>query len=379
MRTILIAHFNPRAVSGAEKAIVDMVAASQTGWKYVMMTPGRGKLYEHYASLGLDTWPRLIQTRRRKFPGLHTLQSVWLARELRKRSVDAVICNTFAAASRVGFACRLARIPYAIYVREFIRPIRLHRRILNGATQVFAVSGDLATHISGMMAHGRPQVCHDYVNIAPLQQRARRHRESGTRLVPFPRTQRVVGIVGRITKYKQQDLLLRAIPGLLARHPDLGFVVVGTAQESEAWYEESLRRIVVDLGIVERVAFMGDRHDAVEIMTELAALCVTSDREPFPRVVLEAQAVGCPVVAANTGGCPEMIEHGITGLLFPPTGADAPARLAESVARVLDNPGFAHDLTREALTQLEARLGSDAPVRRFEALIDSLCESRRAG
>ncbi len=376
MRTILIAHFNPRAVSGAEKAIVDMVQASRTGWRFVMMTPGRGQLYDYYASLGLDTWPQLIHTRRRKYPGLHTLQSLWLARQLRERKVDAIICNTFAAASRVGLGCRLAGIPYAVYVREFIRPIRLHRRILHKATQVWAVSADVATYLSSMMAQDRLQVCHDYVNVAPLRERVHRHRASGERRLPFPAEHRVVGIVGRITTYKQQDLFLRAIPGVLTRHPDVRFVVVGSAQESEGGYERSLRDLAADLHIADKVAFMGNRPDAVEIMSELAAVCVTSDREPFPRVVLEAQAVGCPVVAANTGGCPEMIEHGVTGILFPPTGSDAPRQLAESIIHVLDNPGFASDLVREATARLEADLGSDAPVSRFESLISGLFESR---
>ena len=372
MRTVLVAHFNPRAVSGAEKAIVDMVGASETGWKFVMMTPGRGKLYEYYSMLGLDVWPRMVHTRRRKYPGLHTLQSFALARQLKARKVDAVVCNTFAAASRVGLACRLARVPYAIYVREFFRPIPLHRRILDRATQVFAVSGDVASYLSTMVTHNRLHVCHDYVNAAPLRERAARHRERGERRVPFTAAHRVVGIVGRITRYKQQDLFVRAIPTVLARHPDARFVVVGSAQESEAGYERELRALASNLGIADMVAFMGDRQDAVEIISELAASCVTSLREPFPRVILEAQAVGCPVIAADTGGCPEMIKHQVTGLLFSPAGSDAPQRLAESVIRVLDNPGFAADLAREAAVRLEADFGSAAPVRRFESLVNGL-------
>lgn len=377
MRTVLIAHFNPRAVSGAEKAIVDMTRASTAGWRFLMMTPGRGKLYEYYSSIGLDVWPRLIHTRRRKYPGLHTLQSIWLARQLKGRKVDAVVCNTFAAASRVGLACRLARVPYAIYVREFIRPIALHRRILDRATQVLAVSEDVKSYLSTMMSHDRLHVCYDNVTIAPLRDRAERHRAGRQRLVPFPAAHKVVGIVGRITTYKQQDLFVRAIPGILARHPDARFVVVGSAQEKEAGYEQGLRDLARELQIQDRVAFMGDRADAVEIMTELAALCVTSDREPFPRVILEAQAVGCPVVAADTGGCPEMVEHGVTGLLFPSRGSNATRALAASVVRILDNPGEASGLVRQASAKLEANLGSDLPVRRFESLVSGLFDSSR--
>jgi glycosyltransferase involved in cell wall biosynthesis len=369
---ILIAHFRPDIVSGAELAIADMVVKRSDGFEYVMLTPGEGKLADYYRSRGFPVWARKVQSRRRKYPGLHTLQSLWFAQRLKRAAVDAVLCNTFPAAGRVGTACRLARKPYAIYVREYIRDVPLHRRVLQKADLTFAVSRDVASYLQPMAPPDCICTAYDHLDIDPILQRVARHRTSGTRLMPFKQEHPVVGTIGRITAYKQQDLFLRAVPLILADVPTARFVIVGSAVAREQDYENSLARLVADLGVENQVVFLGQHADAIEIMSELAVCCLTSDREPFPRTVLEAQAVGCPVVASDTGGCPEMVQDGATGLLFPAAARNAAQNLAEQVSRVLRHPGFAQGLAAKAQGRVRATFGSRAPVLEVEARLRSL-------
>ncbi len=372
MKTILIAHSLPYAVSGAELAIADMIDKTGKDFRCIMLTPGEGDLSAYYRRRGFEVIAKMIQTRRRRYPGLHLAQSAYYARYFRKRGIDGVVCNTFAAAARVGTLCRMAGIPHAVYVREYIRNIPLHRAILRNADLVFAVSADMAAYLREFMDQRKLSVAHDYINAEPLMRRVEEHRRAGTRLLPCDPGGPVVGFVGRLTPYKQPEVFIAMIPHVVRAVPGARFVVVGAAHPSSGDYEESLKKLAVTLGVDRVVHFMGQRSDAVEIISELSVLCLTSDREPFPRTVLEAQLAGCPVVAANSGGCPELVEEGSTGLLFDSTGPDAAAGLGEQVIRLLRDSGLAATLSGKAKQKVLGAEGSLEPVKNLERLLDRL-------
>jgi glycosyltransferase involved in cell wall biosynthesis len=152
-------------------------------------------------------------------------------------------------------------------------------------------------------------------------------------------------------------------------YPDVRFVIVGKATPREAALEQALKDQAVQLGVSDKVAFLGYRNDAIEILSELYAVCVTSDREPFPRVILEAQLAGCAVVASNTGGCVEMIRHGETGLLFSPIGPRAPVALAKELFVLLEDERLSGRIVSRARREVTESFGNDAPARRLEGLL----------
>lgn len=376
---VLVAHWRPDIVSGAELAIADVVANRSDDIEYAMLVPGPGVLATHYRACGWEVWVEKVQTPRRLFPGLHTLQSRMLAAKLGRRGIDIVVSNTFPAASRVGTACRIARKPHAIYVREYIRDTVLHRSILGRADHVLGVSADLVAYLRELGRCERVSVGYDPLDEASIARRVRVHREGQVRSVPFVGSHPVIGYVGRLTTYKQPDLFLRTVPEILKRVPEAGFVVVGSAVGKERAYEAELKKMATDLGIGPRVAFLGHRKDALEILSELDVLCVPSTREPFPRVVLEAQAVGCLVVASNRGGCPEMIRHGHTGLLFDVAAPDASRRLAEAVVSVLESPDWTRRMVEEGEREMRSNFGGKGPIARIEAQWRRMMETPGSG
>jgi glycosyltransferase involved in cell wall biosynthesis len=371
-KTIVVAHSRPDTVSGAELAIADIVDQSREDFEYIMLTPGQGALAGYYREKGITVWSQKVETKRRLYPGLHTLQSLFFSRRLKRRHVDAVMCNTFAAAARVKTACRMAGIPWAIYVREYISKKEMHRETLEDATMVLAVSRDVADHLSEMISSRKISVAYDHILAQPLLKKVDMHKSGGRRIVPFELHHPVIGYIGRITKYKQPDLFLRSIPAVLAQIPEARFVVVGSAGTKEREYERSLKILAHQLGIDGKVAFMGHRLDAIEIMSELSVCCLTSDREPFPRTILEAQLLGIPVVAPDTGGCPEMVSDGVSGILFSAVSEDAPEFLAAAIARILRHPALASALAVRARERLVDGVASLKPVRRLEELLCTL-------
>jgi glycosyltransferase involved in cell wall biosynthesis len=374
---ILIAHARPDIVSGAELAISDFTAKQDGSFKITMLPPGEGKLAEFYRSRGFSTWARRVETRRRLYPGLHSFQSFFFSKAMKARELDLVLCNTFSAASRVNSACRMAGIPYAIYVREYISERPLHRKILKDANQIFTVSKDLLYHLERMIGSGKIQLAYDTIDARPLQQRITAHRSSGIRLIPFSSDFPVVGLIGRIARFKQQDLFLRAIPTVLKQVPMARFVIVGAATKAEREYETYIRQLAMDLGINDQVVFMGQRKDAVEITAELTVACLTSTREPLGRVILEAQLCGCPVVAADTGGPPEVITDGYNGLLFSSIAPDAPDQLAKQIIRLLKDDRLRRSLAEHAINQMERTFAGETHVKQLETCLENLLLSNR--
>jgi glycosyltransferase involved in cell wall biosynthesis len=113
------------------------------------------------------------------------------------------------------------------------------------------------------------------------------------------------------------------------------------------------------LGIADRFKLLGFRRDVPDLMRAVDVMCLPSHREPFGLVYVEAALAEKPVIACNAGGAPEIIMHGETGLLVPPSVADKQtnvAALADAILKLLDNRDRARDMGRR---------GRDLALQRF--------------
>jgi glycosyltransferase involved in cell wall biosynthesis len=147
----------------------------------------------------------------------------------------------------------------------------------------------------------------------------------------------VVGIVGRLQRWKGMHILMQAMPRILCEHPRARCVIVGGRHDLEPGYEGELRSEAAALGIADRVTFAGLQSNVPLWMQAMDVVVHASDREPFGIVVLEAMALGKPVVAGAAGGPAEIIADGINGLLVPYGRADL---LADQVLRCLGDGQF---------------------------------------
>lgn len=143
----------------------------------------------------------------------------------------------------------------------------------------------------------------------------------------------VVGMFGRLQRWKGQHIFLRAAAMLAAREKSCRFLIVGGSPFGlEPEYAEELRQMVQSAGLGERVMFLGQRSDTNELLNACDVVVHASvEPEPWGLVVAEAMAAGRAVIGAAAGGPLEMIEHGRTGLLTPPGDAAALAEAMESL------------------------------------------------
>jgi len=154
----------------------------------------------------------------------------------------------------------------------------------------------------------------------------------------WPERAPVVGAVGRLEAPKGFDLLIEAFARLDPKDypapPHL--VVVGDGSQREV-----LQRQARELGLGDRVYFAGFRGDSWRAFGGLDVTVIPSRQDGLPLVCLEAMAAGCPVIASDAGGLPEMVVDGVTGLIF--SAGDVGA-LTSALARLLKDPALARHM-----------------------------------
>jgi glycosyltransferase involved in cell wall biosynthesis len=163
----------------------------------------------------------------------------------------------------------------------------------------------------------------------------------------------VVGISGRLVRWKNQDALLRAVALLRQGGRDVQALVVGgEGHGHDAGYRTELEQLAGDLGIADQVTFTGHRTDAVALTQLMDVAVNASDPEPFGLVVLEALACRRPVVAVARGGPAEIIDDGTNGVLVE---KPAPDLLAAAIGPLVDDPALRARMGESGREQVLAR------------------------
>jgi len=197
----------------------------------------------------------------------------------------------------------------------------------------------------------------------PAPSDAEGHAEAGA--LELPAGVPVVGIVGRLQRWKGQDRLLHALALLRDRGLSCQLVIVGGDSFGlEPEYAASLRELVAELGLGGSVTMTGEVPDAGPYVERFDVLVNASDPEPFGIVLLEAMARGVAVVAVDNGGPREIVEPGRTGAL---ARSGDPEALADALEPLLRSPGLRRELGRAGRERFERHFTTEAMCRRFAA------------
>jgi glycosyltransferase involved in cell wall biosynthesis len=159
----------------------------------------------------------------------------------------------------------------------------------------------------------------------------------------LPADRVLIGGVGQLARYKGYDVLIRAFALVADRYPQVDLAIAGKGP-----LREELEALATQLGVRDRVHFLGFQSDVLRVLAALDIYALASMCEAFPYALLEAMAAGLPILATSVGGVPEVMEPGVTGHLVAP-------------GRVDDMAGALKGLVDSASTR--ARMGAAARER----------------
>ena len=184
----------------------------------------------------------------------------------------------------------------------------------------------------------------------------------------------LIGMVARMEpRVKRFDDFIAAAREVAQALPSAHFVLVGDGPPA---YRLTLHRLAADLGVGDRVHFLGFRGDAARIISELDVLVMASDNEAcLPLVVLEAMARYTPAVVTSLGGAREQMIDGETGLLVPARDVVA---IAGSVVRLVHDRSFAERISRRSRQAVEEHFTAPGMAERIQSLYLRLLAHRAA-
>jgi glycosyltransferase involved in cell wall biosynthesis len=176
-----------------------------------------------------------------------------------------------------------------------------------------------------------------------------------------------IGYIGQMIPRKGLPDLIGAFDLLYQENQNLTLQLLGDGSQ-----RSQLEAQAAAQASSEAIEFLGFRSDRLELLSRFDLFVMTSSLEGIPRCIMEAMAVGAPVVAYDIPGVDQLVKHGETGLLAPLGNVNA---LADCCNQVLTNPELAHHLVANARALIDEHFSAARMAREYEALFAQLMSS----
>lgn len=176
----------------------------------------------------------------------------------------------------------------------------------------------------------------------------------------------LVGMISYLRSYKGHEYFVHAAEQVLAKHSNVTFLIVGEGPE-----EETLRSLVMQLGLERGVRLLGFRDDLLNVFRSLNLFVIPSvEGDTIPQVVMQAFAMGLPVVSTETGSIPDVVKNGETGFVVPSHNAEL---LAKRIGEIIQDPEGGRDMGRNGRRMVEEEFSLDRMMDRLEAVYRAVC------
>ncbi|MEE9412885.1 MAG: glycosyltransferase [Methylococcales bacterium] len=265
--------------------------------------------------------------------------SLWIISEDSNTAVAAGRACTFKPVNRL-----LQKLLGYVYRKaDFVTTVS--SAVQRSVEQIYALSPE---HIN---------VIHNPIDIIAIQQLSNTNPPFGFKYILA---------VGRLVKVKQFDLLIKTFSQVIKSRP-LQLVILGEGPEIS-----HLKQLSNQLKLAQAIHFPGFVDNPWVYMKHATMLVLTSQVEGFGNVIVEAMAVGCPVIATDCGGPNDIIEHGLNGLIV----ASEQESITLAVMQLLDAPDFSNQLSWQALRDIE-QFNPQQSATRFDTMLVQLLSPSR--
>ena len=336
-------------IGGVERGTVDLARyLTLNGHKSVVVSGG-GRLVRRLDEVGARHYQLPVG---KKSPVTILLTIGRLSEIIRKENIDIVHARSRVPAIIAFIAAKITNRIFITTAHGYYNT-HLTSRAMSWGRFVIVASRDMARHMIEDF-----KTPYDRVRLIPRGADLNEFKfinrdDTAAEDSDAKRKDFVVGMISRITPLKGHMDFLRAVSLVTRAVPRLKVLIVGEAPPSKARYREELEVLARRLGISNIVKFIGAREDISEVLPQFDVLAFpTRTPEAFGRVIIEAQAVGVPVVASRIGGIVDIIQDGENGLLTFP---EEPRSIANAILRLLKDEGLARSIAAKARKDVEEK------------------------
>jgi len=358
---ILTTHFNP---GGITKYAVSLAKGLKSKNHNVFVASNGGELVETLKKQAIKHIDINIATKSDLSPKIFLSLSK-LSRVIKENSIQIIHAQTRVTQVLSFWLSGFSRIPCVSTCHGFFRP-RLHRIIFPcWGKKVIAISQAVRRHLSedlkvkfeniqliynGLDMDNYPQYSQDQVD----------HNKKRIGLGEGP----IIGNIARLSTVKGQDHLITAMREVIAKFPTAELLFVGDGKIKEDLINQSK-----NLALSKNIFFIPSVKNISSILALIDVFVMSSNQEGLGLSIMEAQAMGLPVIATFVGGIPELIEDNKTGILIPPQD---PNIIAKAIISLLEDKQRAKQLGENAKRSIREKFSLDKMVDETERLYESV-------
>ncbi len=365
---VLILHDSAR-IGGAEGSLMQLARnLDRSKFDVFVVCPKEGPLVQKLRDSCVDVIPLelshfSLKTRSSYIRYLQSLVRLWwLVKKLR---IDILHCNSCRAAHWGVPLSRLLSVKTICHVRDsrYTRATQFFLKHASGTVELVAVSAAIKRAVQSVgVRETRIRVIHNAEDVRTYRPDASVNVLAREFVCTEKRFK--IGIIGRIVEWKRHIDLIEAV-GSLRSKIDFQVFIVGELWDEDSTLTKTLQDRILSLSLENRVIFTGFRENVREIIAGLDMVVVPSEDEPFGKVIIEAMAMSKPVIGTRSGGIPEIIEDGVSGILVP---IRDPASIARAIETVALDKKFAETLGRNARNRVVASFSLEHHVANIQKL-----------
>ena len=298
-----------------------------------------------------------------------------IAKLIRKRNVQIIHSHTFKTTILGFFASRLTRIPL-VETNHLFPPmplsdkkLQLYAKIdaffLRYADKTIAVSHKIKTSLADSgVPESKISVIENGIDVEKCRAVRLEERVLARKALGLEDGSFVIGGVGRLTEQKGFEYLLEAAKAVLTRRKDVVFIIAGDGPLRGKLYKH-MDKLKLD----GNVNFLGFRKDILRILAAMDIFVMPSIDEGLPIAMLEAMAVGLPVIVTSVGEIPRVIENKQNGILIEPKNSEM---LANKIIYLMENYKIRGDIIDKAWQTVKAKYSNEAMSKSYALIYDRL-------
>ncbi len=291
---------------------------------------------------------------------------------IKKEKIDIVhINNCFNSNLEAIFASRLLKVPCVAHVRWGVESLFSSRFGAKLIPRFIAISEFVKERLRKLGISDRKiEVVYDGIDVCDCQNKKSNFQGDNFNKYSFEKHN--VGLFACIVWWKGHKVFIEAVNILIKEKKlkNCKFFIVGDVVDKKSKLKEELIDLVNKLNLEDYIVFTGHQDNVFPFMDKMDIVVHTSIKpEPFGRVIIEAMALGKPVIATKMGGPLEMIENGVDGILIEPGN---PEILAEKILFLLSNRDKRIEIGRNAQITARKKFSIESHVRKIEKIYEEI-------
>lgn len=275
--------------------------------------------------------------------------NIALFKIIRAKKINVIYCNCVRSVITVALAAKLSKVPIVWYIKSelqnklldlicFVLSSKILFMCESNKKDKYPLLTKLFKNKIDILIHG--------IDLKRIDEVSNKNKEKIRTELAIEKNNINIAYLGLIYPLKGVHYLIDALNILIKQFPDIKLYIVGDCVlEEYGNYLDSIKAMIDTYGISNNVSFTGWREDAIEILSLMDILVHPSTSEGTPLVVLEAMALGKPVIATKVGGLRELIEDGENGYLIDSRN---PRMIAERLTSLINNKAYAQEMGRNA-------------------------------